>query len=383
MGAFAPAPRLLPDVRLAIVNLTSGGLSGGYLKYLRTVLPLLRDHIAIEALRVFVPAGTEVVLSSVGLPLDTWQAQSRAGRRVLRQGVREFRPDVVFVPTARWIDAGRAPVVAMVRNMEPLEVPFGGNPPSESLRNLARRSAARRACRRARLVLAVSAHVRDFLTGRWDLPPEKVPLVYHGVDTPADAAPAAAPAALRRVERRGFLFTAGSIRPARGLEDLIDALPLLSADSAIGMAVIAGAVAPRMDGHYASLLARARRLGVAERILWTGALTEEEMRWCYSKCTAFVMTSRAEACPNVALEAMSYGCVCVSVDRPPMPEFFGDAASYYRAGEARALTRAVQAAGDPAGLPQRRAGAAARARSFRWTTTVENTVAQLRRAQSS
>jgi hypothetical protein len=31
-------------VKIAIVNLTSGSLSGGYLKYLRALVPLLRDE---------------------------------------------------------------------------------------------------------------------------------------------------------------------------------------------------------------------------------------------------------------------------------------------------------------------------------------------------
>src|SRR5262249_59993443 len=88
-------------------------------------------------------------------------------------------------PTARFLDCGR-PCVVMVRNMEPLERPFGGNTLRAGLRNLARAWTARRACRRATRVIAVSRHVADFLTSRWGLPPSKVGVVYHGVD-PAPA----------------------------------------------------------------------------------------------------------------------------------------------------------------------------------------------------
>ena len=77
-------------------------------------------------------------------------------------------------------------------------------------------------------------------------------------------------------------------------------------------------------------------------MVWAGQLTEPEMAWCFGHCEAFVMTSRAEACPNVALEAMSHGCRVVSTSQPPMPEFFGEAAAYYRGGDARDLARAVR-----------------------------------------
>src|SRR5205085_10635944 len=133
-------------------------------------------------------------------------------------------PDVVFFPTARLVDCGRVPTVVMVRNMEPLTVPFGGNSWRESLRNLVRARAARRACERATRVIAVSDFVRWFVTGRWGLPASRVGRVYHGV-TPPDPASEMVPPSLRSVNR--FVFTAGSIRPARGLEDLIRATPAL------------------------------------------------------------------------------------------------------------------------------------------------------------
>jgi glycosyltransferase involved in cell wall biosynthesis len=91
------------------------------------------------------------------------------------------------------------------------------------------------------------------------------------------------------------------------------------------------------------------------------------------------MTSRVEACPNVALEAMSHGCACVSADGPPMPELFGDAALYYRPGDAEGLTRELErllSGGDAA--PALRAAASTRAREFTWDETARQTVAELR-----
>ena len=56
------------------------------------------------------------------------------------------------------------------------------------------------------------------------------------------------------------------------------------------------------------------------------------------------MTSRVEACPNIALEAMSHGAFCLAADNPPLPEFFQGAALYYRPRSGEALAHAITAA---------------------------------------
>jgi glycosyltransferase involved in cell wall biosynthesis len=49
------------------------------------------------------------------------------------------------------------------------------------------------------------------------------------------------------------------------------------------------------------------------------------------------MTSRIEAGPNTALEAMSYGAVPIAAENPPLPEFFAGTALYYPPGDSAAL----------------------------------------------
>ena len=91
------------------------------------------------------------------------------------------------------------------------------------------------------------------------------------------------------------------------------------------------------------------------------------------------MTSRAEACPNTVLEAMSHGCVSVSTDQPPMPEFFGAAAIYYRAGDAGDLARQIgslQPAGS-SGQDALRHAARERAGTFAWSQTARRTIDEL------
>lgn len=372
-------------MRVAIVNFTGGGFSGGYVKYLRSLLPLLHADRRIDRLDVFVPPQGAGLLALPPVPLLTWpEGDPLWGFRALKRQLRALQPDVIFVPTARWIACGQVPVVTMVRNMEPLQVPIAGTSIPTGLRNLARAFAARRACRRATRVIAISNHVRDFLAARWRISGDKIGVVYHGVERASACGPSQVPAALATRNPGRFIFTAGSIRPARGLEDVIDVTVRLRGLTPPPALVIAGAPDAGTRSYHEHLKRRARTLGVDDLIIWTGALSPAEMWWCFDACAAFVMTSRAEAGPNTALEAMSRGCVTVSVDHAPMPEFFGATALYYRAGDIALLTRQLSSvlAGDPS-MSELRAAAVRRADEFDWNRTASGTVSQLRMALST
>jgi glycosyltransferase involved in cell wall biosynthesis len=367
------------SLTVALVNLTSGGLSGGYAKYLHALLPLLDQDRRVSALQVFAPTGVDVpgVLTH---PVRTWPARDGLrGYRELRGQLAELAPDVIFFPTARLIGVGGIPTVVMVRNMEPLTVPWAGNTWREGLRNLARARAARAARRRATRVVAVSQYVRSFLLTRWHLDEDRVGVVYHGVEPAASGPAPSRPAAVNSGSR--FLFTAGSVRPARGLEDVIGALPQVLRTHPGQSLVIAGGV-DRSGQPYAARMRRmARALGVEERIVWAGHLSAAEMAWSFGHCGAFVVTSRAEACPNLALEAMIHGAPVVSTMQEPMPEFFQDSAVYYSPRDAAELAlRIDETLSTPEAARGRARAGRVRAEAFTWRRTADRTIQELQRA---
>jgi glycosyltransferase involved in cell wall biosynthesis len=367
-------------MRVAIVNLTGGGMSGGYRKYLQELVPRLQARPEISWLGVAIPSSVEIPAIEEEL-VARWPAGGyRSVRRWLQDWTASVRPDVVFIPTARWLPFD-APTVVMVRNMEPLVVPFGGNPLPESGRNLFRARAARQACRRATRVIAVSRFVRSFLEERWKIDRSKLGVVYHGVTVPMDAGEVPKNPVVAALAGRPFLFTAGSIRPARGLEDLILALGKMDRGLLIPL-VIAGGVDPGMTRYAGRLKALAEGEGVAEGIVWGGSLSPGGMQWCYREATAFVMTSRTEACPNIALEAMACGVLPVSTNDPPMPEMFGEAAAFYAARDPESLARSLRTLLSRSDEERRALSARAitRAREFDWDRCASETLVELQKA---
>lgn len=354
-----------------MLNLTLGGLSGGYRKYLQRLAPLIRAHPDVTDVLQIVPSSYQS-LPGLGAASSWISGEQWRGFPRLRQRVREWKPDVVFIPTARFLDGG-APCVSMVRNMEPmLPATF-----REGVRPWAKSRLgaylARNACRQSTRVIAVSEFVRDFLVNEWDVVPGKVGVVYHGIDE-VTVVPAPSP---KLTAHAPFLFAAGSLLAYRGLEDAISALA--HANLPTLTLVIAGEGSAAYRERMQHL---AQSLGVADRLVWPGHLGDDDMSWAYSNCLAFLMTSRVEACPNTALEAMACGALCISTRSLPMPEFFQDAALYYDAGNAEQLAAQVQKANslNAAARVALQQGAKSRSMHFSWQQTANATVKQLSHA---
>lgn len=361
-------------MKIALLATNRGRGSGGTRKYLQHMAPLLREQAGVDDVYVFAPP------ELAGPGDHIWPAgDDLLGFRSLRRELLSLRVDVMLNPTARVFRVDGISLVTMVQNMEPLEVPFGGNSMVDSLKNILRARSIRNACRISDRVIAVSNHVRNVLVERLHVPAERVATIYTGIDkAPAEDPPE--PQALLHLSGRRFLFTAGSIRPARGIEDLVIAMSSLPEDVHL---LIAGSPDPGSEHYKAKMERLAERRGVSSRIIWLGHVDAATMSWCYRRAAVFVVTSRAEACPNVVLEGLAEGALSVSTTKSPMPEFFADAAIYYRERDAEDLgARIREALAAPEQTRQRlRAAARARATLYSWDATVRATVVELERAR--
>ncbi len=373
-------------MRIAMINLTLGGMSGGYQTYLRKILPRLAAHRDVEAVLCAAPGSLGVTEWFDALPnvafadSGRYRLFPRAPRRRLRAELDRFRPDVIFVPLARRFCFRDIPVVNMVQGMEPLAYDGRENPLLERIKNLLRRRAARSAADHAGGFIAVSNFVRDFLVNQWSVPVERIVVAHYGPADPAGRC--VRPKSVPGDWAGDFIFTAGAIRPARGLEDLVEALGRLARRSVEARLVIAGATDRRMSFYRRAMEARISRHNLHHAVVWTGRVPKEEMHWCYRNCKIFVMTSRVESFGMIATEAMVAGCVCVAADNPSLPEVFAEAAVYYPPKDAAALAAVVERllCADSEELTRMSAAARGRAAEFSWDRCAEKTVAQLANA---
>lgn len=334
-------------MKIAVLNITGGGMSGGYRKYLQNIIPRMAGHPDVEAILCTFPKSlngqdwfdnlknVEFAHSSLSQPLRNGISHN------LKHALRRFCPDVIFIPTAQYVKFGDIAVVNMVRNMEPFAYSGRKNPFLEKLRNFVRRKLASNAVWRSQRVIALSNYVKQFLVDNLKIPENKISVVYHGIPH-NKSFNCVKPLAVPDSWKGNFLFTAGSIRPARGLEDILYALKHLDAEKFDINLLIAGATAPNMLPYLKSLKAKIAEFGLQRKIIWPGSLNYEQMNWCYKNCQLFVMTSRVEALAMIACEAISRGSICITADSSVLPEVFRNAAIYYPAKNCRLLAKTIQ-----------------------------------------
>lgn len=363
-------------------------MSGGYSKHLGTLVPLLATHPDVGSVQLIRPRATQPGSGdgenrSAVISAEVDRFYARASRRPSVELLRvlgKFDPDVLFVPNFRALFTDRWPVVAMVRNMETLDWNDRNDPIRHRVATRLRRLEGHLATRSAQRLIAVSEYVREFLIEKWRVNPGMLSVVYHGVDDPNNVLKSPAkPDSLPDLPR--FIFTAGSTKPSRGLEDLLAAVARLPEPRPA--LVVAGHAEPPFGGYEQMLRERAQAMSKGATIFWAGMLASQEMAWCYRHADLFVMTSRVEACPNIALEAMSFGCPSIAANNKPLPEMYADAATYYQPRRPDSLADQIT---DLMRQPDRRAAlsnaARVRAHGFTWSRCAEGTARALAIAMS-
>ncbi len=377
-------------MRIAVINLTGGGMSGGYKKYLRNVIPRMAANPVVDTLLCASPASLNVQDWFNPLPkvefvnCKPFRFLYHGVDYELEQNLEKFSPDVIFVPVERSFRFNKVPVVKMIQNMEPFVSNIDSNPFIERVKLWIQYLDAKRAIKQSDRIIALSKFVSDFLATRRNIPNEEIGLVYHGIDVKKNEN-GRRPHVIPQSWHGQFIFTAGSIRPARGLEDLLSAMTcLISQGHDTIKLVIAGETVPIMTRYQKKLKNWILAHNLADRICWAGSLDEKEMTWCYQNCRAFVMTSRVESFGMIAGEAMAHGCVCISVDNPCLPEIFGDAATYYPPRDGKALAAKSLTALSMSDVERKEFSerAIAQAQKFSWDVCAERTVTELARVAS-
>ena len=157
---------------------------------------------------------------------------------------------------------------------------------------------------RLRAVICNSRMVRDEILHRFRVAPEKLHVIYNGVDLAhfhpeRRAALRGAARAERGCAPRDTLFLlVGSGFSRKGLEAAIDALGV-SGNPALWLVVVG------KDGHEEQFARRAREAGLGSRVRFLGA--KDDVRPFYAAADCFLLPSRYDPFPNTALEAMAMG----------------------------------------------------------------------------
>ena len=172
-----------------------------------------------------------------------------------------------------------------------------------------------------RIVTLSGSSARD-ITRLLRVPPRKIAVVPAAPRDLFRALPDAGAVARVRKRYGQFFLSVGVLAPQKNLARVIRAFARLDEPGAT--LVLAG----RPAGDYVETVLRplARELGVAERVVFAGATSDEELRALYHAALALIYPSLGEGFGLPIVEAMACGCPVVTSTISSMPEVSGDAA---------------------------------------------------------
>jgi glycosyltransferase involved in cell wall biosynthesis len=164
---------------------------------------------------------------------------------------------------------------------------------------------------RVDVMIAVSEEVKRSLASYQPQYANKISVLYNGVDFPADAS---------HTPDDGLrVLNVGSLTPKKAQDVLLDAFALVAKEFPNATLRIVG------DGVLREALkAGAEKLNVSQHVHFLGNKSFTEVQNEYRNADLFVLSSDQEGCPNVLLEAMSYGVPSIATSVGAVPEIITD-----------------------------------------------------------
>jgi glycosyltransferase involved in cell wall biosynthesis len=195
----------------------------------------------------------------------------------------------------------------------------------------------RSAAERAGLVIAVSEQTRQDLVDLYQVPPERVRVVYQGCH-PVFQAPPAPGGTEEAVRRLGlperYLLSVGTVERRKNLGTLVRALPGLP-----GLPLL---VAGRETAYADEVRREARRLGVEDRVRFLGSgLPVADLAALYRRCAVFVYPSIFEGFGIPIVEALFCGAPVVTSAGGVFPEAGGPGSAYVDPADPDALRQTL------------------------------------------
>lgn len=181
--------------------------------------------------------------------------------------------------------------------------------------------------RRARKIITVSEFSKADIVRYLKIAPEKIEVI-----------PSAVSPVFRQVREKSridvvlgkygittdFILYAGIYKPRKNHAGLLHAFQKFKAAGAKARLVIAG---PMNEGE-SPLKELAQELGIAEQVIFTGAVDDLELATLYSAARVYACPSLYEGFGFTVLEAMACGAPVVCSPETSLPEVAGDAALY-------------------------------------------------------
>ncbi len=138
----------------------------------------------------------------------------------------------------------------------------------------------------------------------------------------------------KHLPKQPFLFTIGTVIDKKNFH----VLPCLLANNNRCL-IISGIV--QSESYKQKIIVEAEKYKVTDRVIFTGAISENDKQWYYQNCEAFVFPSLAEGFGLPVIEAMYFGKPTILSTHTSLPEIGGNAAYYFQNFESTVMQQTL------------------------------------------
>lgn len=229
----------------------------------------------------------------------------------------------------------------------------------------------KRVSRKLDHIITVSQTAANDISRDFNIPPDRFSIIPNGVRTDAFY-----PIPEIAREKNRLIVTNSADMPLKGLYYLLRAVSKVAQTHPIQLTVVG---TPQKNGYSLKLI---QKLGIGNRITFTGRIADEQFVREYARATAAVVPSVYEGFGLPVAEAMACAVPVISTTGGALPEVVGDAGLLVPPADHHALARAIVRILENPQRAQKlgRAGYRRVQQRFTWSKAAEKTVAAYREA---
>jgi len=270
----------------------------------------------------FIPPSDRIKKVMAGCPWYSYSEQTR-----LPKILKAYNLDLVHFPHFNVPILYRDKYVITIHDITPKFFP-GPRVKKSPFRKLAYNSVFTNAVKKAGQIIAISQHTKNNLIKHFKATPEKIEVIYPGVDEkfkPADKEASFQTISKKYGVDKPFIFYIGVWRDHKNLPGLIKAFDILKTKNQNLQLVLAG----RPDPRYPEIEKAITDSRFNADIIKPGFIDQKDLPIFYNAAKMFVLPSFAEGFGLVAVEAAACGTPVAASKTTSLPEVMGDSAVYF------------------------------------------------------
>jgi len=264
------------------------------------------------------------------------------------------------------------PMVMTIHGVEIYKHPEFFRP--RALRGL--KSLYKRGIARAQKIICVSAHVRDVISERFDVPADRFHVVYHGINPTYqrhDPEEARSIVAEKFAIRDPYILFVGKLVAQKNIGRLLEAYHRFRRQGNEHVKlVLAGRTYAGLNSEFESTLAR---LKMGDEVVQLGHVNNYDLPPLYSGALMFAFPTRYEGFGIPILEAMACGVPVLTSTTSCVPEVAGDGAMLVDPDDVEQIVDGMnRICGDTELQEDLRRRGIARAAEFNWQRAARETI---------